>query len=167
MPLLECENKHLFNGDKYGRTCPRCGLVVAEGEKGKEKTPEELAEEMMLPEPEWVCGWLVCIKGVNRGRAYGIHDGKNFIGSGDKMDIQILGDPNINKNCHAIIVYEAKSRETVLLPGESTGMVYLQEKAVYAPTQLVAYNILELGDSRFVYAPLCSANFGWEDYRDK
>lgn len=166
MPLLECENKHLFNADKYGRVCPRCGLNVSEETQGKEKTDEEQAEELYVREQERACGWIVCVAGPNKGRAYEIRSGKNFIGSGSRMDICILGDKRINKHNHAVIIYEEKDRKMVLAPGESEGMVYCQEKAVYAPTVLEPFHIIELGISRFVYAPLCGAGFGWDDYKD-
>lgn len=112
MPLLECDNGHLFNGDKYGDTCPNCGLKVSEKkEQEREKTPEELAEELYVSEQSYVCGWLVCIHGANKGRAYEIHPGKNFIGSSDKMDIRVLGDQRIEKFNHASISYDAKDRK--------------------------------------------------------
>lgn len=167
MPLLECENKHLFNGGKYGTVCPRCGLSVAvKKDDAAEKSPEEIAEELYVQEKERACGWLVCIKGPNKGQAYVIHCGKNFIGSSDKMNIQILGDKRIDKYNHAVLVYEAKERKTLLLPGDSSGMVYCQTKAIYTPTELEPFNIIELGMSRFVYAPLCGTGFAWEDYKD-
>ena len=167
MPLLECDNGHLFNGDKYGDTCPNCGLKVSEKkEQEREKTPEELAEELYVSEQSYVCGWLVCIHGANKGRAYEIHPGKNFIGSSDKMDIRVLGDQRIEKVNHASISYDAKDRSTMLMPGDSSGMVYCQEQAVYLPTLLEPFHIIELGQSRFIYAPLCGSGFSWEDYKD-
>ena len=47
-----------------------------------------------------VCGWLVCIEGARVGMDYKIFKGKNFVGRGDAMDIQILGDNEINRKNH-------------------------------------------------------------------
>lgn len=159
MPLLECENKHLFNGDKHGNVCPRCGLKVS-GQKN------ETEPEPALAEAEYVCGWLVCIKGPDKGRSYPIHAGRNFIGSGSAMDIQIQRDGRIRNN-HAVISYDPGSREVLLLPGSSSGMVYLQGKALYEPSQLEAFQEIDLGNSRLAYAPFCGAGFDWSDHEEE
>ena len=39
------------------------------------------------------------------------------------MDIQILGDNEISRRNHAVIVFDPKKRETVLLPGDANGIV--------------------------------------------
>ena len=49
--------------------------------------PVEILEETVRP----VCGWIICIEGAKVGMDYKIHEGKNFVGRGDEMDIQILG----------------------------------------------------------------------------
>jgi len=133
-------------------------------EKGVDKPdgfepPIELLEEEIKP----VCGWLVCITGARVGMDYKIHSGKNFIGRGDDMDVQILGDNEINRRNHAIIVYDPKNRNTMLLPGDSEGLVYLGEDAVYVPTEVKPYDTIELGRSRFLFIPLCGENFEWKN----
>ena len=45
-------------------------------------------------------------------------DGKNFVGRADDMDIQILGDNKIDRRNHAVIVFDAKKQENMLLPGD-------------------------------------------------
>ena len=67
------------------------------------------------------------------GMDYKIHEGKNFVGRGDEMDIQILGDNEINRRNHAIIVYDPKNLNTMILPGDSSGIAYLNDKPVYVP----------------------------------
>ena len=96
---------------------------------------------------------------------YKIHDGKNFVGRGDDMDIQILGDNEINRRNHTIIVYDAKKMNTVILPGDAAGLAYLNDEAVYVPTELKPYDTISLGKSRFLFAPLCGQNFSWDDVK--
>ncbi len=67
---------------------------------------------------------------------YRVMAGKNFVGRADDMDIQILGDNKISRRNHCVIVYDEKQSKTVLLPGDSNGIVYLNGEAVYAPAQL-------------------------------
>ena len=163
-PIETCPDGHKYNSNKYGDTCPICGKKLDPPEE--DLTPEEIEELAYQDKLEWACGWLVCVKGPNKGRDYKIKDGKNFIGSSSVMDIQIIGDRRIEKRNHAVILYDAKDKKTMLLPGESRGMVYLQEKAVFKPTDVEKFNKIELGESIFVYAPLCGDDFNWSDYEE-
>ncbi len=79
------------------------------------------------------------------------------------MDIQILGDNQISRRNHGVIVFDSKKKETVLLPGDSNGIVYLNDAAVYMPMTLNAYDTIEMGESKFVFIPFCGDNFMWED----
>jgi hypothetical protein len=160
MPLRKCQNNHTYNGDKHGDTCPICGLV---SKKSKEdgKTPEEIEAMLRVPENRYVCGWLVCVEGINKGLSYPIHPGKNFVGGGDDMDIQILGDNKVDRYRHAALAYDETTMITTLLPGESVGLVYLEDKAVYTPIQLEGFKRIRLGNSVFHFVPFCGDRFDW------
>lgn len=163
MSLVKCPSGHVYNPIRYGKICPYCKMKLEE-EEGIAKPagfepPVELLQEDIKP----VCGWLICIAGARVGMDYKIHSGKNFIGRGDDMDIQILGDNEINRKNHAIIVYDQKNRKTMLLPGDSEGLVYLGDEAVFVPTEVKSYNTIELGRSRFLFVSLCGENFEWND----
>ena len=162
MPLRECANHHLFNGNKYGDTCPHCGLTIANPDPEKEKTPEEIEQEIFLHKSERVCGWLVCVQGINEGKSYLIKSGKNFIGSADNMDIQIVGDRYIDRSCHAVIVFDPQRAQTVLLPGESANLVYLEQSAVYESQRLDPYARIDLGETTLLFVPFCGEFFNWE-----
>ena len=162
MPLGECANKHMYNRDKYGDTCPICGLVSRKSkEEGKSK--EEIEAMLKVPQDKYICGWLVCIEGINKGRPYLIHQGKNFLGSGDDMDIQILGDDKVDRYRHAVLAFDGKTLKTTLLPGESVGLVYLENEAVYAPTSLYSKAKIEVGASKFLFVPFCDDTYCWEN----
>ena len=49
-----------------------------------------------------------------------------------------------------------------MLPGYSNGIVYLNGEAVYTPTQLQQYDVIEMGDSQFLFMPFCGDHFKWE-----
>lgn len=163
MSLVKCPSGHVYNAIRYGKICPYCKMKLQEEAPAEKpdgfEPPVELLEEEITP----VCGWLVCIGGARVGMDYKIHDGKNFIGRGDEMDIQILGDNAINRRNHAIIVYDAKNRNFMLLPGDSEGLVYSGGDAVYVPTLVEPYDTIELGKSKFLFIPLCGTNFEWKD----
>ena len=165
MSLVRCPNGHVYNGRRYGKVCQYCSMKL-ETENGDCKPagfepPVEILEEELEP----VCCWLVCISGARVGMDYKIHKGKNFVGRGDEMDIRILGDNEINRRNHAVIVYDHKKRKTVVLPGDASGLVYLGGDAVYVPTDLKPYDVIEMGNSRFIFVPLCGDNFEWNDFK--
>ena len=161
--LIRCQNGHLFSGRRHGTVCPYCNIETATREKKSvEKTQEEIEDILFLEEEHPVCGWIVCIKGARRGKDYRIMAGKNFVGRADDMDIQILGDNKISRRNHGVIVFDPKKKETVLLPGDSNGIVYLNDNAVYTPEVLKIYDTIEMGESIFVFIPFCGESFMWE-----
>ena len=165
--LIRCQNGHLFSARRYGTVCPFCNIETATKEKkelGAASADGEALEELLLAQEEIpVCGWLVCISGPRQGKDYKIRSGKNFIGRADDMDIQILGDNKISRRNHGVVVFDPKKRQTVLLPGDSNGLVYHNEAAVYTPTVLDSYDVIEMGDSRVGFVPFCGDNFMWEE----
>ena len=50
----------------------------------------------------------------------------------------------------------------MILPGDSNGIVYLNDEAVYVPTQLSQYDVIEMGESKFLFIPFCGEHFKWE-----
>lgn len=164
-PIEQCPDGHYYNSAKTGVKCGICGKELDPPDP-EELTPEELEELTYLEEKRWVCGWLVCVKGANKGHAYTIQDGKNFIGSGSGMDIQIIGDKRIQKRNHAVVLFDAKSRKTLLMTGDSHGLVFLENQLVFDPVELTDFNNIELGESQFCYVPFCGANFAWDDAQE-
>lgn len=165
MSLVRCPSGHVYNPRRYGKICPYCNMKLQE-ETTVDKPPGfeppvEILEEDIRP----VCGWIVCIEGAKKGMDYKIHEGKNFVGRGDEMDIQILGDNEINRKNHTIIVYDPVKQNTMILPGDSAGIAYLNDEPVYVPKEMKPYDTIRLGQSRFLFAPLCGINFSWADMK--
>jgi len=154
----------MFSVRRHGTVCPYCNLETNTQEKQETGITEDDVEKLIgYEEADPVCGWLVCIKGPRQGKDYKIRDGKNFIGRADDMDIQILGDNEISRRNHAVIAFDKKTKETVLLPGDSNGIAYLSGNAAYLPTNLAAYNVIEMGQSTFLFIPFCGEHFMWGD----
>ena len=151
--LIRCQNGHLFSSRRYGTVCPYCNIETATQERKEVgQTDEDIDKVLFMKEIKPVCGWIVCIEGPRQGKDYKIHAGKNFIGRADDMDIQVLGDNRISRR-----------NETVLLPGDADGIVYHNDNAVYVPVVLSVYDIIELGNSKFLFIPFCGEHFRWED----
>ncbi len=110
---------------------------------------------------EPVVGWLICVEGADRGRDYRIISEKNFIGRSEKMDISIAGDETISRDGHAIISYNPKKNLFRIYPGESRGIVYLNDDEVIGATELNAYDVIEIGQSKLLFIPFCGEKFQW------
>jgi hypothetical protein len=167
MSLVRCKNGHLFSARKYGSICPYCSMEAeSSGNRDKilmdesDKVVSLLDSEEMI---EPVTGWLVCIEGPRRGKDYKIRAGKNFIGRAHTMQIRIIGDNEISRVNHAVIIYDKKNRVTHLLPGDSMGLAYLNGDAVFTPAELTAFSVVEMGQSKFLFIPLCGEHFEWEN----
>lgn len=166
--LIRCQNGHMFSSRRYGTVCPYCNIETATKEKKETgQTDIDIEELLFLEDVQPVCGWIVCISGPRQGKDYKIKSGENFIGRADDMDIQILGDNKISRRNHGIIVYDPKKKETVLLLGDSNGIVYHQDAAVYMPKVLNTYDVIEIGGSKFLFVPFCGEQFNWEDMDKK
>lgn len=108
-----------------------------------------------------VVGWLVCIKGAEKGRDYRIRSERNFIGRDPKMDICIDGDDAISRDNHAVISFNPKKNTYLLSPGASKGIIYLNEEEVAISAELKAYDMIGMGETMLLFIPFCGEDFSW------
>lgn len=113
-----------------------------------------------------VVGWLVCVKGPDRGRDYQIRSEKNAVGRSDSMDICVAGDETISRNDHAFVVYDPKKNLFRIQAGLSRGLVYLNGEEVVSSETMKAYDRVEMGESSFVFVPFCGENYQWESQKN-
>ena len=159
-----CPNGHRYNTARTGDICDRCGARLEF--PIDEMTAEEIRAHVSVNPKDYVCGWLVCIKGPNIGCDYIIKPGGNFVGSAKNIHIQILKDKRIDKK-HMTIVYEPDNRETRIVPEGSTGMVYLNNGTVMKSVVLEPNSNIEIGESVFKFVPFCGELFCWEESEDE
>ena len=110
-----------------------------------------------------VVGWLACVAGPSRGKSYTVRGGVNSIGRSERMDIVITGDLKISSENHAKISYSDKHNRFNLLPGEGRNIVYLNDEEVFTPMSLHAYDLIDFGETKLLFVPLCGEKFTWED----
>lgn len=159
----QCPVGHLFDVRLHGKKCPHCGKLVGTREDEVPQVDADAVEDSLLYVPIMpVCGWLACIDGPRKGQSFILHHGKNFVGRADDMDVQILGDLDIARRNHAIIAYDPKNRQFMLVPGESEGLVYLNSQSIFQATRLTDMSLIQLGQTTLVFRPLCGDNFAWE-----
>ncbi|MCD7774512.1 MAG: FHA domain-containing protein [Clostridiales bacterium] len=115
---------------------------------------------------EPVVGWLVCIEGSHFGEDFRIKVGRNFIGRAPTMDIALVGDSSVSREKHAVILYEPKNNMFIVQPGESRELSYLNNAVVLNSVEIKAYDILQVGESKLLFVPLCVAGkFNWDDMK--
>lgn len=114
-----------------------------------------------------VVGWLVCISGKHFGESFNISAGKNSIGRSDDNHIVLFKDLKVSRNKHASITFEPKKKNFYLQPGDSSGLTYLNEDYIDESKKLQSKDIIEIGDSKFMFVPLCDETFTWDDYLPK
>lgn len=115
----------------------------------------------MVEKPAPVVGWLVCTDGVNKGTDYRLHQGRNFIGRSPEMDVCILGDNTVSRSSHAIVVYDPRSNVYLAQPGSSKKLFYVNDKLVLNPVELKTMDLLNIGDTKLMFVPLCGEQFHW------
>lgn len=109
-----------------------------------------------------VVGWLVCTKGSSTGKDFRLHSEFNYIGRGEKHDVN-LPDEKVSSDSMAWICYDRLEREFTIAKGDHpTNLTRLNGKPVYSPMPLKGYDRIQLGDTELMFIPLCSSEFSWE-----
>ena len=73
----------------------------------------------------------------------------------------ISGDDSVSRENHASITFDPRALTFTVSAGDGRGLVYLNEKVVETPSQLKPYDILELGESKFLFIPFATKEFSW------
>lgn len=143
-------NKTVRTGNKSDDTQKTVGLFDI---KSGEKSP--------------VVGWIVCTSGKHYGEDFRIKAGNNFIGRNLSMDIVLSKDPSISREKHIIIVYDPKSKQTIIRPGDTHELSYINDEVIVEPKNLKKFDKLQIGTSEFVFVPFCGDGFEWKEKEEQ
>lgn len=108
-----------------------------------------------------IVGWLVCIEGPEYGRDYRVYGQRNTVGRNDNMDISIKKDMAITGDTHLWLGYDHKYNTFRLTPGNASNYTYVNEQPLDIPVTLHIYDLIEMGESKFLFIPLCGERFDW------
>ena len=108
-----------------------------------------------------VVGWLVCIEGIEKGRDYRLHSGRNFIGRSNKSDVAIVDDAGISRENHCSVVFDPKTDKYMLVPGLAT-LSYLNGVEMKEPATLNDGDTIEISASKFTFVAFCKGGRGWQ-----
>ncbi|HUA84163.1 MAG TPA: FHA domain-containing protein, partial [Bryobacteraceae bacterium] len=188
--MIRCPEGHFFDPAKHN-ACPWCALPSDFGREQKTRPvagapppipgpPPPLPGAMPAAAPsnagktvrvgmetkqglEPVVGWLVCVSGPDRGRDFRLHGEKNYIGRSPAMDVVIQNDNSVSREKHGIVVFDPRKKSFWTLPGDASGLVYLNGEVVYSPTEMKPDDALELGQTKLVLAPFCGEKYSWDE----
>jgi hypothetical protein len=183
--MTRCPEGHFFDPGKHN-SCPWCALPQDSG-AGEQKTrpvsppamPPPGGPPPAGPKPgatvrvgagasvgvrnDPVVGWLVCLSGPDRGKDYRLHAEKNFVGRAPQMDVVIESDPTVSREKHGVVVFDPKKKTFWVLPGDASGLVYLNGEMVNSPAQMKGDDVLEVGQTKLVLVPFCGDRYTWAE----
>ncbi|MCQ8105096.1 FHA domain-containing protein [Methylomonas sp. SURF-2] len=182
MKLIRCERGHYYDVRQHS-SCPSCGVAgldvaAAQGSaapaeamvtqvRGQAGPVADVGVTVAMVRKKIgidpVVGWLVCVRGPEKGRDYRVRSERNAIGRGADMAICINGDEAISRENHAYISFNPRKGSFRIAPGDGRGMTYLNGEEVDVPMPLQAYDRIELGQTHLLFVPLCGERFGWEN----
>lgn len=109
-------------------------------------------------------GWLVCIGGPHFGCVFNIYAGMNALGRSESNKIVLNADNAVSREKHSLISYEPKHKNFYIKPGDSSGLTYVNDEYVTENRMLHVNDIIEVGQTKLLFIPLCSDAFSWEKY---
>lgn len=106
-----------------------------------------------------VRGWLVAIDGPKTGFSFVIHSEKNVIGRGAAFDVDLSFDKAASKDGDAIITYDVRKRQFYISPSVGKNNIYVNDNILLQPEGIKEYDIIEIGETKFVFRSLCNEEF--------
>lgn len=109
-----------------------------------------------------VVGWLAIIAGPGRGEILPLGYGVNDMGRGAGARVRLdFGDATVTPDQQAAIIYTARSRRFYLQ--SVTAETRLNGHLVRESVELTGGELLQLGQTRLRFVPLCGLDFDWRD----
>ena len=110
---------------------------------------------------EPVVGWLVCVEGPEVGKDYRLYGRINTIGRAEDNDVVLAQEHTVSQKNHVRLAYDARHNNYQLIPGDGSNVTYLNDEPLYVPQRLNAYDVLEMGETKLMFIPLCNDRFRW------
>ncbi len=112
-----------------------------------------------------VTGWLVIVEGQGRGRDFRLIQGENRIGRNDDMEVCLNfggdSDETVSREAHAIVVFDGNAGEFFVERGSSRNLPMLNGKSIRRDQNLSANDVLQIGQTKLLFVPLCGESFQW------
>jgi hypothetical protein len=112
-----------------------------------------------------VVGWFVVVKGPGKGLFRPIYYGNNTIGRDKSQRVPLnFGDDAISSEEQAYVRYDSQDRTYILIPNlAKSNLVSVNQQRPTEPVRLSYGDLIEVGQTRLLFVPLCSSEFDWAD----
>lgn len=161
MNLIKCENKHIYDGDKF-RSCPHCSSIVMapvpsavtlEEQSEIDTNIPDLSQQEYYERSIWrkTVGMLICTEGNMRGAGFLLKEGENVIGRASNMDVALVREVSISRKHHATIWYEEESGEYYLEKTKNKSEVLCNQTSVTGRVTLQDRDKISIGDCCLVF----------------
>lgn len=124
----------------------------------EDKTISHYAEEKGK---DFLTGWMVCVKGAERGKDYRLHQGFNRVGRDPSMDVAVMGDLSIGRTAACAIVYDDKTNRFFVVP-QPGAKAYLNGSLIQGTEDMQSGDLLRVGESEFEFIAFCREGRVWE-----
>lgn len=187
MAIVQCKNNHYYD-DSRDEFCPYCLKLRSQQEAEEDSSDEQPTvfkaeyheDDATLTEAYGespgnddktigvysvrngsllTAGWLVCIKGEERGKSIPFFSGRNFAGRAENMDMVLGEDKRIVRDRHFSLVYDPVS--TRYFAVEGAGSVYINEKPLIGQREIFENDRIDVGESSYCFIPYCNKERGW------
>lgn len=111
-----------------------------------------------------VVGWLIAVKGEYKGTAFILNSGNNNIGRSLTNAVALAKERTVSRERHASVIFDPDNNKFFIKPGESSGLTYVNNELLLSVRELNGWDKIRLGAVEFVFVPLCSEHFSWDEY---
>lgn len=122
------------------------------------------ASEYFLNQQEergYLAGWLVCVRGPQKGTDYRLYEGYNRVGTKSTNDIVIKDDVQVAEQDHCSVVYEGKENVFYLL-ASAEYPTFLNEVRIEGADQIKSGQQITIGETCLELVAFCQGNKRWE-----
>jgi hypothetical protein len=138
-------------------------LIRPVPKRSTSSSPEEL-ETKATDSEDPVVGWLVIVSGPGRGNFCRLGYGQNSVGRDVEERVRLdFGDDNISRKKHCFVIYEPRTRQYTLRPGDGANLTYLNGAMLSQPRQIKSGDLIEVGKTTLRFVPLCGPDFEWHE----
>lgn len=131
-----------------------------QAEVGGEAGATPIEEAMSDP----LAGWLVIVDGPGMGNALRIGFGQSSIGRGAGERIRLdFGDNKVSRTSHAFIIYDPRSTQFYIRPGDGVNLLHVDEELVMMPRLLKDRSRLLIGSTHLMFVAFCGPHFSWPE----
>ena len=122
---------------------------------------ELLEEDKVYMNTNPVAGLFVALDGPNKGDAYVVREGRNFIGCSENMDIRVPHNEKICTDKYAIVIYDKRSDKFFFQPGEPRDLFYLNDDLLIATAEFKNDDIIYMANVQFLFIELKHPKITW------